>query len=583
MVTHSKDKGRPVIFKPSLFGRYYLVERVSRGGMSDIYLGKMVGPGGFQKPLIIKKLFPEYAAMPRYVQRFMNEAKTLAQLNHVNIVQIIDAGMLNGEYYIALEYIEGRNVAHMLSKARKAGRLPRLDFAVYVMMEVAAGLAYAHRKKDPNDENMKLVHQDLNSFNVMISYESDVKIIDFGIARIFLDQSNSNGLPVAGKLLYFSPEQIRGKPTDHRVDIYGAGLFLYELLTGERLVDHQETAGDTVKLILEMDVRARVEGDDRIHPEIKPVLIKAMAAHPEDRYPWMENMIDDLRSVSLKCSLVTDRRVFSEYVRELFPREIAMDKRRLKKLFNEGPTGMESLETFEKTDMPVGPSKDFLRADEAAESTEPSDSQISKAFTQTENIGSGKLVFHHDDPASCVYFIKSGKVGHFFQAGQIKQTIAVLEEGDFFGETGLLDNGYRCGYTRALQDCTLVKIEKDAFFKLIPQDFSRGIIIGLVEKLRDSEALLAGLLHKDDLSRLLSGLAYLHIRNSVRKDTSVDVKELRDMFRLDDSLQVKKYLGKLESLDIVKVNRNRVTVKDLERLKNILAVLTGEESPSSLP
>ena len=212
---------RQSAFKPIMFGRYCLIDQISKGGMSDIYLAKTVGVGGFQKPLVIKKLLPQYSTKSRYVKRFINEANMLARLNHANIVQVLDMGMIGGEYYIAMEYIEGRNVAHILSKAAHSHRHPPMEFIVHLISELAKGLAYAHRKQGAGGDHLMLVHQDVNSFNVMVSFEAEVKIIDFGIARIFLDKTNKDKIPVAGKLLYFSPEQLQKKPLDRRVDIYG--------------------------------------------------------------------------------------------------------------------------------------------------------------------------------------------------------------------------------------------------------------------------------------------------------------------------------------------------------------------------
>ena len=271
--------------------------------MSDIFLAKSMGTEGFQKPLVIKKLLPQYSSKSRYVQRFINEAHTLSQLNHSNIVQVFDMGVIGSEYYIALEYIEGRNVAHLISRAIKMGRPPSVPLALHVILELTKGLAYAHRKKGFNGESLQLVHQDVNSFNVMVSYEAEVKIIDFGIARIFLDKANREGLPVAGKLLYFSPEQLQRKPIDRRVDIYGTGVLLYELLTGERLIQHQETVGATVRAILDLDVTKKIDDSDRIPTELKPVLIRAMAKDPEDRYSWMEDLTAAIRSVAKQMGL----------------------------------------------------------------------------------------------------------------------------------------------------------------------------------------------------------------------------------------------------------------------------------------
>ncbi len=287
-------EARQSLFEPRFFGRYLLIDQISRGGMSDIFLAKSQSVGGFQKPQVIKKLLPAYALKPRYVKRFINEATTLSRLNHSNIVQIFDMGVINSEYFISLELIEGRNIAHMISKAVRTSRLPSIELAIFITLQTAKGLAYAHRKKGSGGENLMLVHQDVNSFNVMISYEAEVKIIDFGIARIFLDKATSNGLPITGKLLYFSPEQLLRKNLDRRVDIYGTGVLLYELLTGERLVKHQETIPQTVKTILEMDILSKVREHDRIPEHLKPVLVRAMASDRNKRYSWMEELIDAL-------------------------------------------------------------------------------------------------------------------------------------------------------------------------------------------------------------------------------------------------------------------------------------------------
>ena len=161
---------RQRVFEPRVFGRYCLIDQISKGGMSDIYLAKIVGEAGFQKPLVIKKLIPRYATKSSFVKRFVNEAKTLARLNHSNIVQVLDMGIIDGEYYIALEYIEGRNVAHITSKTAKTGRSPSLEFVLHVVMEIARGLAYSHRKKGETGENLMLVHQDINVFNLRITH-----------------------------------------------------------------------------------------------------------------------------------------------------------------------------------------------------------------------------------------------------------------------------------------------------------------------------------------------------------------------------------------------------------------------------
>jgi serine/threonine-protein kinase len=545
--------------------------------MSDIYLAKTVGIGGFQKPLIIKKLFPEYVDKSRYVKRFMNEAKTLALLNHVNIVQVLDIGVIDGEYYIAMEYIEGRNAAHMLSRAKNKQSPPALEFCLYVILEIAKGLAYAHRKRDPRGDNLMLVHQDINSFNVMISYEAEVKIIDFGIARIFLDEPARQGVPVTGKLLYFSPEQLRGGPVDRRVDIYGTGVLLYELLTGQRLIQHQPTLEKTVRTILAMDIQEKIGVNDRIHDQLKPILIKSIALNPEDRYFWMEEMIADIRSVISKLGLDLDPSACAAYMQSLFNREMGLDRQRMRMLMSLIPEAEQPRQP--PLSVEAAEAGAFHNVSGAQDSQPDTMNQAGSApalfAAKTIKIGSGQTIFQQGDLGTNIYIIQSGSVGLFIKAGQARKKLAVLAQGDILGEAGLVDEGGRCAYAVALEDCTLVSIDKDAFLELIPQDAFRKIIIRLAERLRDATVFLAGARLEDPLFRLVYALLFFHRRNSAHAVQEVDLVDLSDLFGLEDRDRLNRYLGKLETLQIVEVNQETVRIKDIEKLKNIVKLLTG--------
>jgi serine/threonine protein kinase len=573
-------KVRQMIFEPTMFGRYCLVDQISKGGMSDIFLAKTSSVSGFQKPLVIKKLLPQYSAKSRYVQRFVNEAKTLSRLNHTNIVQIMDMGVINTEYYIAMEYIEGRNVAHIISKASKNGRRPSLEFILHTILEVAKGLAYAHKKKGINGESLLLVHQDVNSFNVMVSYEGEVKIIDFGIARIFLDKTTKDGLPVAGKLLYFSPEQLQKKTLDRRVDIYGTGVMLYELITGERLVQHQPTVQDTVKSILNMDVAAKVGADNRIPAELKPILIKAMALNPADRYAWMENFIDDVRAVIKRLSLDLDAADFTKYMKDQFQREMLLDRRRMRKLLSEDRSRSDALAAL------AIPRKDFVHKDEQnlletlrLASSEPPNAE--KASDQPElpcktiNVPAGNAVFNEGDPGTDVYVVQKGKIKLFLQMGQTKHVLGLVGEGEFFGECCLLGEDVRSISAEAERDTQLFVIERDSFSRLIGHGLSRSIVVSVLEKLRDANSLLESALIEDDLSRLIFGLLFCQRRTALLNGTDVNLMDLVDLFHLHNERKLKKYLNKLQSLNVLVANDKSVKIKNSEKLASILSVLSG--------
>ncbi|MGB6067760.1 MAG: serine/threonine-protein kinase [Desulfomonilaceae bacterium] len=566
---------KQTIFKPTMFGRYCLIDQISKGGMSDIYLAKTVGFGGFQKPLVIKKLLPEYSEKPRHVKRFINEAKTLARLNHGNIVQILDMGVIAGEYYIALEYIEGRNVAHVISKAARSQTRPPLEFTLHVIAELAKGLSYAHKKQGADGENLMLVHQDVNSFNVMVSYEAEVKIIDFGIARIFLDKTRQDKFPVAGKLLYFSPEQLQKKPLDHRVDIYGTGVLFYELLTGKRLVDHRPTVEETVKMILKIDIKDKVRGDNGIPDELKPILVKAMAFDPEARYPWMEEMIEDIRSVAKRMSLDFSPASLSAYMKEHFRQEIALDKRRMRKLVSEGLPPVEK-----NKGTSTGTGTDLLEAilnpilGSLTDQEEGWEVQT-QFIPKTLSLKAGKTIFRQGDTGSDIFVIKKGKVRLFVKVGSTRQTVSLIGRGDFFGESSLLEGQGRSVTARTEENCQLVPIGKEAFLRLAGSDPARTVIKRLVERVRDSNSLLESAMLQDTLSRLIYALLFFQRRAPGQNGKAINLRELTELFRLENSLEMQKYLAKLQALNVLQADEKVVQVKNPRRLENILNILVG--------
>jgi serine/threonine protein kinase/CRP-like cAMP-binding protein len=569
---------RQMVFRPTILGRYCLIDQIAKGGMSDIYLAKSMGAEGFEKPLVIKKLLPQYSSKSRYVKRFINEAHTLAQLNHSNIVQVLDMGVIGSEYYIALEYIEGRNVAHLISRAAKIGKLPSLALALHVIIELTKGLGYAHRKRGLNGENLLLVHQDVNSFNVMVSYEGEVKIIDFGIARIFLDKANREGLPVAGKLLYFSPEQLQRKPIDRRVDIYGVGVLLYELLTGERLIRHQETVGATVRAILDLDTAEKIESNQRVPAELKPILIKAMAKNPEDRYSWMEDLADATRSVVKQMGLDLNPAAHLQYLRELFPREILLDRKRMRKLMADhrpGDVGKKVAVGTSAASEETNALEELLLLCAELPKTNGLDAKKAECSSKTLCYGAGTTIFHQGDPGTEVFLIQRGKVRTYVKAGLLKPSLSVLGTGDFFGETALLGETQRNVTAEAAEDCELMALDRETFLSLASNDLAKVIIVNLVKKLRDCTFLLESCALDDTLSRLIYGLLFFQRRESSESGNEIDLAELKAFFRLEDSPDLAKYIEKLESLDIVSANEKTIQIKNFDKLNEILNILSG--------
>lgn len=282
---------------PVAFGRFLLLKRLSRGGMGEIFLAKIGEIAGFEKFVIIKKILPQLAANDDFIVRFIDEAQVAIKLNHVNIAQVFEVGRVDGEYFLAIEYIEGRDLRRLLRRCREMQRRLPVDLCLLIAREMASGLAYAHRRTGPKGQALSLVHCDISPPNIMASYEGEVKVIDFGIARSALRTADSNPNVGFGKFGYMAPEQLlRGGLIDRRTDIYAAGVVLYELLTGERLYQFPEGTDyrQMARVVCQGQFQPPSARDPAIDGDIDAIVSKALATRPEDRYQIAEEFRDAL-------------------------------------------------------------------------------------------------------------------------------------------------------------------------------------------------------------------------------------------------------------------------------------------------
>src|SRR6202035_1758460 len=228
------------------FGQYTLQEKIATGGMAEVWKARMRGVEGFQKTVAIKKILPHLTDNSEFVGMFIDEAKLAAQLSHPNIIHIYDLGKIGRDYYIAMEYVEGKDLRSILNAGRKRDMPMPLGPALLIAGGLASPLDYAHRKRDFEDRELGLVHRDVSPQNVLITFEGDIKLCDFGIAKAVSKASQTQMGALKGKLQYMSPEQAWGKPVDARSDIFSLGAILFEMLTGERLFP-----GDSEMSVLE--------------------------------------------------------------------------------------------------------------------------------------------------------------------------------------------------------------------------------------------------------------------------------------------------------------------------------------------
>nr|BDT35347.1 serine/threonine protein kinase [Myxococcus sp. MH1] len=223
-------------------GRYELLAQLGRGGMAETWRARLVGAAGVTKPVLIKKVLPEHANDEAFIAMFISEARISATLSHGNIAQVFDFGRMDGQYFLAMELVDGQPLHRVLRRAAKTGlaSMP-IPLATYIAMEMCRGLHYAHSRTDDQGVPLHIVHRDISPDNVLISYEGQVKIVDFGIAKARMLRSfhTEPGI-VRGKYLYFSPEQARGQEVDARTDVWATGLVLYEMLCGQAPVSGSE-------------------------------------------------------------------------------------------------------------------------------------------------------------------------------------------------------------------------------------------------------------------------------------------------------------------------------------------------------
>ncbi len=278
----------------SQFGNYTLLDRLATGGMAEIYRARYVGAAGVTKPVVIKRILPHYAGDQSFTTMFVNEARIAATLSHGNIAQVFDFGELDGEYFLVMEYVPGQPLSKVLERAKGKGlfALPP-PFAVLIAMEICQGLHYAHTRRDEHGRPLNIVHRDVSPQNVIVSYEGQVKLVDFGIAKARNARKGAEAAEAAqGKFNYFAPEQVRGEPLDARTDVFAVGVVLYEMLCGERPFE-----GKLMK-VLEKIAKGEYRRPREVNPDLpsglEPIVTRALAPEKSARYQSAEALQEAL-------------------------------------------------------------------------------------------------------------------------------------------------------------------------------------------------------------------------------------------------------------------------------------------------
>ncbi len=303
----------------SLSGRYELLGRLGSGGMAEVYLARAVGLEGFEfeKIVVLKRVLPERMDDPRYAAMFRDEARVAATLEHPNIVHTHDIGIKDDECFFTMEYLHGEDLKAILAAAAKAREHLPLELAMQIAVGCAAGLHHAHEQTDYAGRPLDIVHRDVSPSNIIVTRQSGVKLIDFGIAKAASDKEQTSVGVLKGKVAYMSPEQCRGEVLDRRSDIFAMGIVLYEMVTMERPYKANNMLGTVHKLLgEEPPPPCAVRGD--CPTALERIVLKALEKDRNRRYQTAFEMQEELELVTRDCQLHALPGALGRYLEHLF-------------------------------------------------------------------------------------------------------------------------------------------------------------------------------------------------------------------------------------------------------------------------
>ncbi len=295
---------------------YTIVRRFAVGGMAEVYLASLRGTAGFEKVFALKRIRPVLASDVEFVDMFLREASIAALLDHPNIARVIDVGQVGVEYYFVMEFVHGESLRVILREASQRGGIP-LDCALSLVHGVARGLHHAHEAARPSGESLLLVHRDVSPSNVLVSFQGDVKVVDFGIAKALAETCQTRASVFKGKIGYMSPEQCRGQRVDRRSDVFGLGILLYEATTCRRLF-----SAESQFAVMNMIVRGEFVRPSDVVPgypaDLEEVVMRALAVDPALRHPTALALQADLEAVAGRLGSPLSPRALEDMMRSFF-------------------------------------------------------------------------------------------------------------------------------------------------------------------------------------------------------------------------------------------------------------------------
>ena len=365
------------------FGRYFLLDHIAQGGMAEIYRARLASADGAGRLIVIKRIQAGYGANSEFLQMFKSEIKVTMGFNHPNIVQLYDFGEEANQPYIAMEMVDGKNLKQFVSRANELKQPFPIELAVFIIEQAASGLHYAHSFRDKiSGAPLNIVHRDISPQNILISYEGNVKVIDFGIAKATTNIEATRAGVIKGKPSYLSPEQISGEVLDGRSDMFALGAVLWECLTGKKLF-----AGDSDLAVLKLieSAQTHVKPPSTLNPKIPKELdylvLRTLAKQRDKRFQTAEELQRALHKFLYSYAPEFNPSDLAYYAKELFKNEIVEDRKQIQKL-NDKVEQILSLETHEAPT----PSLDFGGSGGRSEGQREEDTTV---IEKRSNVGAG--------------------------------------------------------------------------------------------------------------------------------------------------------------------------------------------------
>jgi serine/threonine protein kinase len=303
-------------------GRYRVVDEIGIGGMASVHLGRMDGPGGFQKWVAIKRIHPHLIEDETFIQMFLDEARVAARISHPNVATVFELGKHEDTYWIAMEYLHGEPLREVMRRTEELGAPMPPEIACRVIADAAEGLNAAHELLGKNGEKLNLIHRDVTPHNLFVTYDGTTKVVDFGIAKFSSRMSSTRAGTLKGKLAYMSPEQVQGEPIDRRTDIFALGVVLWELTTGQRLF-RMESDLDTLAKVQECNI-PRPSTIVRGYPiDLEKIVMKALAKNRGERFRTAREFSRALQSLLMRRGLFIASDEVAGYMQSIFQDRIA--------------------------------------------------------------------------------------------------------------------------------------------------------------------------------------------------------------------------------------------------------------------